>query len=173
VAPHDLALPPDQLAGIAQGIARSPLWHGLAAASPEGRSAVRALTTRRYEVWVLGWWPGQGVDLHEHGDSHAAFTVVEGELVEIAALRTGELRRRPLRMGDTRLVPAGARHDVLNVAPTSATSVHVYSPPLRAMTFYDPVDQRPVRVEPVEHHDAVWPDRAAHRWLHPARARRA
>jgi quercetin dioxygenase-like cupin family protein len=134
---------------------------------------VRILTTGRYEVWVHGWWPGQGVELHDHGDSHAAFTVVEGELVEITCRARGELRRRQLRTGDTRIVPAGTRHDVLNLAAAPATSVHVYSPPLTEMTFYDPIDQSPVRVEPVEDLDAVWPEQAATRWLHPARAPRA
>ena len=30
-------------------------------------------------------------------------------------------------------------HDIVNAGPARATSIHVYSPPLRFMTFYDPV----------------------------------
>ena len=121
---------------------------------------------------MLGWWPGQSVELHDHGDSHAAFTVVEGDLVEVTAgRRTAARAARRCRRASTRVVPAGTRHDVLNLTTTPATSIHVYSPQLTSMTFYDPIDQRPLRVEAVEDRDAVWPDLAAHRWLHPARAR--
>ena len=165
-------LAPTFLRGIAEGIAASPLWHDLAEPGPDGRSAVRIVRADCYEVWVLGWWPGQSVELHDHGDSHAAFTVVEGDLVEVTAPRRGGLERLDLPEGSTRVVPAGTRHDVLNLATTPATSIHVYSPQLTAMTFYDAIDQRPVRVEAVEDTDAVWPKLAAHRWLHPARARR-
>jgi quercetin dioxygenase-like cupin family protein len=166
-------LAPVHLRGIAEGIAASPLWHGLASAGPDGRSAVRLVRAACYEVWVLGWWPGQSVELHDHGTSHAAFTVVEGDLVEVTARRPGQLHRRELPTGATRLVPAGTRHDVLNVALAPATSIHVYSPQLTSMTFYDVIDHQPLRQERVEDLDAVWPDRAANRWLHPARSRRA
>lgn len=168
-------LAPSHLRGIAEGIAASPLWHGLAEPGPDGRSAVRLVHTDCYEVWVLGWWPGQSVELHDHGTSHAAFTVVEGDLVEVTARRTGGLDRRSLATGQTRSVPAGTRHDVLNLGTTPATSIHVYSPKLTEMTFYDIVDQHVLRVEAVgdlAEPDAVWPDQAAHRWLHPARLAR-
>jgi hypothetical protein len=70
----------------------------------------------------------------------------------------------------TPALPAGRRHDVLNVAAARATSIHVYAPQITAMRFYDPIDGRPVRTEPVDPADgAVWPDEAAHRWLHPSR----
>lgn len=167
-------LAPAHLRGIAEGIAASPLWHDLAEPGPGGRSAVRLVRTECYEVWVLGWWPGQSVELHDHGDSHAAFTVVEGDLIEVTGRRDGTLERVELPTGATRLVRAGTRHDVLNLATTPATSIHVYSPQLTSMTFYDAIDQRLLRIEKTSPEDlsAVWPDRAAHRWLHPSRARR-
>jgi mannose-6-phosphate isomerase-like protein (cupin superfamily) len=161
------------LRAIAEGIADSPLWEGLAEPGPDGRSAVRIVRTEGYEVWVLGWWPGQGVELHDHGGSEAAFTVVEGELVEITARADGRLDRAEIGVGASRSVPAGTRHDVLNLGTAPATSIHVYAPLLTSMTFYDAVDLRPVRTELVEDAaGAVWPDAAAHRWLHPSRARR-
>jgi mannose-6-phosphate isomerase-like protein (cupin superfamily) len=164
-------LSPTFLRGIAEGIARSPLWQDLADPGPDGRSAVRIVCAEHYEVWVLGWWPGQSVELHDHGRSDAAFTVFEGDLVEVTA-RGEVLERRELSTGTSRLVPAGTRHDVLNLGAGPATSIHVYSPQLTSMTFYDAIDQRPLRLETMEDVDAVWPDQAAHRWLHPARPRR-
>ena len=38
----------------------------------------------------------------------------------------------------------GAVHDVVNQAAEPATSIHVYSPPLTQMTYYDPETLRPV-----------------------------
>lgn len=162
-------LAPSFLRGIAEGLAQSPLWHGLADPTEEGRSAVRVVRTECYEAWVLGWLPGHSVELHDHGTSDAAFTVVEGSLVEVTLDPHGRLERRPLGAGDSRLVPSGRRHDVLNLADAPAVSIHVYSPALTSMTFYDPIDGEPVRVEPVTDDGAVWPDLAAHRWLHPSR----
>jgi mannose-6-phosphate isomerase-like protein (cupin superfamily) len=167
-----VALSPTFLCSIAEGIARSPLWHDLADPGPDGRSAVRLVRAEHYEVWVLGWWPGQSVELHDHGPSDAAFTVVEGDLVEVTARGLTGLDRIELGVGSSRVVPAGTRHDVLNLGTAPATSVHVYAPRLTAMTFYDAIDQRALRVEQVEDVDAVWPDVAANRWLHPARSRR-
>jgi hypothetical protein len=159
------------LQAIAEGLARSPLWHGLADPTEDRRSAVRIVRTECYEAWVLGWLPGHSVDLHDHGGSDAAFAVVEGELVEVSAARGGPLARTVLPAGAVHVVPSDRRHDVLNLGTGAATSVHVYSPALTAMAFYDDVDGPAVRVEAVADDGAVWPDRAAHRWLHPARSR--
>jgi mannose-6-phosphate isomerase-like protein (cupin superfamily) len=167
--PRRLTLP--LLSRIAQGIATSPLWRDLADPIPEARSAVRIVRTDAYEAWVLGWLPGHGVELHDHGASDAAFTVVEGTLVEITGRDDGSLARIELPAGASRVVPAGRRHDVLNVANARATSIHVYAPHLTSMTFFDPIDGTPVRVEEVATDGAVWPEHAAHRWLHPARLR--
>src|SRR5215469_10860559 len=37
----------------------------------------------RVDIWLLSWLPGQGTDLHDHGPSAAAFTVVRGLLSEL------------------------------------------------------------------------------------------
>ena len=147
--PGTTRLAPSHLRGIAEGIAASPLWHGLAEPGPDGRSAVRLVRSACYEVWVLGWWPGQSVELHDHGDSHAAFTVVEGDLVEVTARQNGGLDRLALTAGTTRLVTAGTRHDVLNLGTDPAVSVHVYSPQLTSMHFYDAIDHHHLRTEVV------------------------
>lgn len=164
-------LGPAFLRGIAEGLARSPLWHGLASPTSDERSAVRVVQTDCYEAWVLGWLPGHGVELHDHGPSDAAFTVVEGSLVEITVGTDGALERREHATGATSEVPAGRLHDVLNLGQGPATSIHVYSPSLTSMTFFDPIALQPVRVEDVGDDGAVWPDVAAQRWLHPARGR--
>jgi predicted metal-dependent enzyme (double-stranded beta helix superfamily) len=47
-------------------------------------------------------------------------------------------------------LPAGVIHEVANVGRAPATSIHVYSPPLTAMTHYD-ATLRPTVTEMVPH----------------------
>ena len=61
------------------------------------------------------------------------------------------------------MVPSGTVHDVLNDSPAMATSIHAYSPPLSAMTFYDATATRVLRSErvepiaPVLDSSSIWP----------------
>ena len=96
--------------------------------------------------------------------------MTEGELVEITG--RSRLRRRVLRTWTTRVMGAAHVHDIVNVGPGPATSIHVYSPPLRSMTFYDPVDGHPTRTEPVVADEPVLGLDPAP-FLHPAGASRA
>lgn len=41
------------------------------------------------DLWLLTWLPDQATDLHDHGDSAAAVTVVSGALTEIRADNEG------------------------------------------------------------------------------------
>jgi len=94
-----------------------------------------------FEAWVIGWPPDGRLELHDHGGSRGVVTVVAGSLVETSVARFGE--RLTLR---TRMVSAATRplaigvdriHDVTNPGPGAALSVHVYSPRLTSMTFFE------------------------------------
>jgi predicted metal-dependent enzyme (double-stranded beta helix superfamily) len=100
-----------------------------------------------YEACLIGWPPGRGLDLHDHGDSCGTISVVEGSLFETytslsAADGARGLHHRELTTGS--LVAFGPRHvhDVTNHGPGQALSIHVYAPRLRSMTFYDHVPGR-------------------------------
>lgn len=144
-------LPIEVLTDIATGIARAPMWwRQHAHHSPERRRPVRLLATEAYEVWVIGWTAGQGVELHDHGDSAGALLVVEGELAELALVPDGTLRRTALRPGSVKELPVGLVHDVVCTTAVDTTSIHVYSPPLTTMRRWDPVTLEPGDVEVVE-----------------------
>jgi hypothetical protein len=167
-----LTVRPALLADVVDGLARAhPLWRPLVHHDADRRTARRLIATEAYEVWLLGWTSGQGVDLHDHGGSHAAFRVVEGELTEIE-WTPGGIVRHQLRVGVTRRSAAGSVHDVVNQSPIAATSIHAYSPPLSSMTFYDPVDGQPVRREAVAPALPLFDAAAVGRLLHPAGDRR-
>jgi len=126
----------DVLTDIVRGLARAEeLWCPHVAHDRDERVRRRLLATPAYEVWLLGWTPGQAVGLHDHGDANGAFVVVDGELTE-TALVAGRLHHDVLAAGELGRVPVGSLHDVGNRSARNATSIHAYSRPLSAMGFY-------------------------------------
>jgi hypothetical protein len=108
-------------------------------------------STDEFDAWLISWPPGGAVEFHDHGESAGAFVVLHGTLVELEPSEVdGALHRRSLSSGARRAVTPGAVHDVVNESATPALSVHVYAPPLRTMTFYDPHDLAPARTVTVE-----------------------
>jgi Cysteine dioxygenase type I len=88
------------------------------------------------DVWLLTWLPEQGTELHDHGDSAAAFTVVGGTLTELRVDDDGELSAAELSSSAVRTVAPGVVHDVQNHHVVPAISIHAYAPKLRKMTYY-------------------------------------
>lgn len=162
------SLTADALTDIATGIARAQAWwRQHAHHDPASRRPVRLLATDAYEVWVIGWTAGQGVELHDHGDSAGALVVVEGELAELALdVDDGSLRRTALRPGSVHELPVGLVHDIVATTAANTTSIHVYSPPLTSMRCWDPVTLQPSDVEVVQSEEPVLDSRA----LHPSAA---
>jgi quercetin dioxygenase-like cupin family protein len=173
-----LPLPAGVLADIAAGLADArTLWQAIVRYEPDGRRPVRLLATERYEAWVIGWIDGQGVRMHDHGASAGTIVVTAGELTELVpsgVVGAGEAVERRLAPGRAWHVPVGAVHDVVNRSPEPATSIHVYSPPLTQMTYYDPETLRSVETVQMEDEPPVLGPRAPSFLLHPSnRANRA
>jgi predicted metal-dependent enzyme (double-stranded beta helix superfamily) len=98
----------------------------------------RLLSSDGYvDVWLLSWAAEQTAELHDHAGSLGALTVVRGALTEHRwAPERSTLRTRSLRAGASVGFPLGYVHDVTNTAVEPAVSVHAYSPPLTAMSYY-------------------------------------
>lgn len=89
------------------------------------------------DVWLIGWATGQSTELHDHGGSLGALTVVSGVLTEDRwAPHRGGVRSRRLRTGRSQGFRLGHVHDVINPGVAPAVSVHAYSPPLTVMSYY-------------------------------------
>jgi rhodanese-related sulfurtransferase len=102
------------------------------------------------DVWLISWVPGHTTELHDHGGSLGALTVLTGALHEYRW--SGEsLHRRRLEAGDQAAFPLGWVHDVIGApalaepASPQTLSVHAYSPPLTAMSYYEVTDQQRLR----------------------------
>ncbi|MGV9800291.1 cysteine dioxygenase [Mycobacterium sp. NPDC003449] len=113
------------------------------------------------DVWLISWVPDKSTELHDHGGSLGALTVVSGALTETRW--DGEaLRRRRLASGDQAAFPLGWVHDVVHapaaarpdVAGSPTLSVHAYSPPLTAMSYYEVTEQNTLRRNRTELTDA-------------------
>ena len=118
------------------------------------------------DVWLISWVPGRATELHDHGGSLGALTVLSGSLNEFRWDGRG-LRRRRLDAGDQAGFPLGWVHDmvwapraVTRPAPARAStirgpveptlSVHAYSPPLTAMSYYEVTDRNRLRRQRTE-----------------------
>jgi predicted metal-dependent enzyme (double-stranded beta helix superfamily) len=105
---------------------------------PQRRRYRRLHIDDAFDVWLIGWATGQATELHDHGDSLGALTVVSGSLSERRwAPHRGGIRVRALRAGRSQGFRIGHVHDVVNLSSMSAVSVHAYSPPLTAMSYYE------------------------------------
>ena len=107
------------------------------------------------DIWLISWVPDQSTELHDHGGSLGALTVVSGALQETRWDGQG-LRSRALTAGDQAGFPLGWVHDVV-WAPTPAPvalSVHAYSPPLTVMSYYGVTDRNTLRRSRTELTDA-------------------
>jgi hypothetical protein len=112
------------------------------------------------DIWLISWVPDHSTELHDHGGSLGALTVVSGALAE-TRWDGGGLRQRRLDAGDQAAFPLGWVHDVVWApdmagAPTSfagaamslstpTLSVHAYSPPLTAMSYYEVTERDTLR----------------------------
>ncbi|OBG65284.1 MULTISPECIES: cysteine dioxygenase [unclassified Mycobacterium] len=118
------------------------------------------------DVWLISWVPGHHTELHDHGGSLGALTVVSGSLNEFR-WDGRALRQRRLDAGDQAGFPLGWVHDVVwaprpvavavsgfagagGGAVRPSLSVHAYSPPLTAMSYYEVTGRNRLRRQRTE-----------------------
>jgi len=125
------------LAAVTRDLADRPdLWRRLVRFDRGERWWTRLEGPPGTDVWLLSWLRSQGTELHDHGESGAAFTVVVGTLTETRPDPQGRLVPLKLRVGQAQTVEPGAIHDVVNDHAEPAVSIHAYSPRLERMTYY-------------------------------------
>lgn len=92
----------------------------------------------RLDIWLISWAPGHATELHDHGESLGALTVLSGALDEYH-WDGDQLAQRRLAAGDQATFSRGWVHDVVWAPsrPGPTLSVHAYSPPLVQMSYYD------------------------------------
>ncbi|GAA3461725.1 MULTISPECIES: cysteine dioxygenase [Saccharothrix] len=120
--------------------ARRERWAHLLRYDPDTRFAALVERTDEQEVWLMSWLPGQHTDLHDHGPTTGAFTVVGGSLTEVVASRGHQVLHN-LVAGQSRVFGPDYAHQVRNDGVDPAVTIHVYRDGGRTV--------RPVRFDPV------------------------
>jgi rhodanese-related sulfurtransferase len=131
-------LSPARLQAVTGVLAAQPgLWADLVVHDPDVRWYLPLHRSNSCDVWLLAWERGQDTDWHDHGGSSGSFAVADGCLVEQYRAASGRrLSRRQLGAGRGVAFGPGHVHNVAHGGEDSATSIHAYSPPLLAMTYY-------------------------------------
>jgi rhodanese-related sulfurtransferase/predicted metal-dependent enzyme (double-stranded beta helix superfamily) len=142
LAPHSGRLSPAQLRAVTVTLAdRRELWADLVVHDPDVRWYLPLHRSNSCDVWLLAWERGQDTDWHDHGGSSGSFAVADGSLIECYRVPSGRrLARRRLALSEAVAFGPGHVHDVAHGGETSAISIHAYSPPLSAMTYYSATD---------------------------------
>jgi Cysteine dioxygenase type I len=166
-AAHPDRLTEAELADLVGEICAKAPIEGPGAPSLAGRRYARLFRTDTVEAWVIAWAPSAYLGLHDHGDSSGAFQVVAGHLREVSTDLVARPRLATRRLGPGTLRTLGPTHvhDLWNPTAAPALSVHVYSPPLRAMSFYSDQPATYLAKQRTET-EAEWPD--PDRWVEQA-----
>jgi hypothetical protein len=100
------------------------------------------------QIWLLSWPVGTDTGWHDHGESAGAFLTVSGTLGEQTLHGHGRVDRT-LSTGQGRSFGRRHVHNVANIGPEAALSVHLYTPRLTSTTRYavTPAGLRPTGVD--------------------------
>jgi rhodanese-related sulfurtransferase len=143
---------PRQLGVLTSAVAANrQLWEDLVVEDADQRWYLPVHRSRTCDVWILGWLPAQDTDWHDHGGSSGSLCVADGVLLE--QLRTvggHRVRTRHLQASDRAVFGPAHVHNVSHCGDVPAVSIHAYSPPLVAMTYYELTPAGLVASETVE-----------------------
>lgn len=135
----DRAMNPGECRRLAVCLAGYPeLWRDLVVVDREARWSTRLFLGENIDFWLLAWHTAQETDWHDHGGSSGGYVVTEGTLRE--AFRHGDCPAPVAHVreaGSSFSFGASHIHDMHHIRQATAVSLHVYSPPLVQMTYYD------------------------------------
>jgi hypothetical protein len=135
---EDRNLDPDELAALAEDLAQRPdLWRDFVRHSTEERIYTEIHRDHHLDVWLICWSGAQQTGLHDHDLSGGAVRVIEGELAEDRLVFSTGVETVGYSGGDGFRFDSSRIHDVRHVGDTPAVSLHLYSPPLWRMGYYD------------------------------------
>jgi hypothetical protein len=117
---------------------RRELWQPFVRHSEDERIYTRIYRDHHLEVWLICWCGDQETGLHDHDVSSGAVRVIEGELAEDRLVLGGEgIATTRYDPGQSFRFDATRIHDVRHVGDEPSISIHLYSPPLWRMGYYD------------------------------------
>ena len=91
-----------------------------------------------FEAWLNTWWEPRDTGFHDHDGSCVGVYVVEGRARNEALALGGERSIRQYGPGESFSFPGTGIHRMEH--DPGAITIHVYSPPIRAIGHYEVVD---------------------------------
>jgi hypothetical protein len=153
--PTDRPWSPGSLRHLVEAIGGRPeLWSAVEAPAAGSRTYQLAYRDDLVEVWFIAWPRDVSTEMHDHGGSAGAMSILDGALAEDRVV-PGGVHQRVLRSGHSTSFTATYIHDVRNQMPHPAISVNAYSPPIAQMTYYDMTTGVPVAVRTEAVHEGV------------------
>ncbi len=128
-----------ELEALAGALADRPeLWSDLEMHTADERHYVRLSRDPHLEAWLICWMPSQDTGLHDHDLSSGAVRVVRGTLAEERlVIGQADLAVTEYPAGASFRFDASRIHNVRHAGADAATSIHLYSPPLWRMGYYE------------------------------------
>jgi hypothetical protein len=141
--PADENLTRPQLAALAVALGEEPtLWRAHVRHDPATRHFVQLYRDANVDVWLICWLDAQDTGYHDHDLSSGAVHVVEGTLCEDYFHRDEhgwiDVRTRERPCGAVFDFDGASIHGMRHAGGPGATSIHVYSPALWRMGYYEP-----------------------------------
>jgi predicted metal-dependent enzyme (double-stranded beta helix superfamily) len=135
----DRDLEPGELRAVAEDLAARPdLWQGLVRHDENERVYVRLHRDHHLDAWLICWVAAQETGLHDHDVSSGAVRVMDGRLTEFRlVLGEPDLDEVAYAPGEGFCFDASRIHDVRHAGTAPAVSLHVYSPPIWRMGYYE------------------------------------
>jgi hypothetical protein len=132
-----------QLSELATAIGRERrFWDELVRHDPETRYFNQLYRDANLDVWLICWLDAQDTGYHDHELSSGAVYVAEGSLCEDYFYRDAEgwitVKTRERPAGTVFDFDGASIHGVRHAGGPPATSIHVYSPALWRMGYYEP-----------------------------------
>lgn len=135
----DRDLTPEELRALAEDLAGQPdVWRSQVRHDADERVFVRLHRDHHLDAWLICWVGTQETGLHDHDVSCGAVRVIEGCLEELRpVLGHADLDVVTYAPGEGFGFDASRIHDVRHAGAEPTVSVHVYSPPLWRMGYYE------------------------------------
>jgi hypothetical protein len=132
-----------QLRELATAVAHEKrFWADRVRHDPQTRYFDQLYRDTNLDVWLICWLDAQDTGYHDHDLSSGAVYVVQGSLCEDYFYRDAqgwiEVRTRERPAGTCFDFDGSSIHGMRHAGGPPATSIHVYSPALWRMGYYEP-----------------------------------
>jgi hypothetical protein len=157
--PRDSDLDREALRELAVALGRErSLWEAHVRHDPDERYFTQLYRDAHVDVWLICWMNGQDTGFHDHDVSSGAVYVCDGVLAEDRLQRwNGSIREASIERPaeDVFDFDAAHIHRMRHPGGVPATSVHVYSPALWRMGYYEPDESGNLRRNSITYVDEM------------------